>query len=547
MHRTIFARHLGIILSAAGVIGLATGSTALAGPITGSGLPIATEQPLLGLTYLVSTSASNIADLGQVVLFAGNYAPGGFAVANGQLLPISQNQALFSQLGTTYGGNGLTNFALLNLSGRAVVGTGQGVGLTNRSLGSVAGATTETLTANELPPFGGASGITSGSQPISTSQPSLALNQGLVTRGFFPSPTGAQAQGPVVGQVLTYAGSTLPTGQIQANGAQLPIIQQQALFSIIGNTYGGNFPVTFAVPNLAGRAATEAGTAPGLLSQTLGENAGAQDTTLTVANLPPQPLTLANGRTSILGGGQAFSVQQPSLALHYIIAVQGLFPTVQGVVPDDVPFLGEISLYAGTVAPAGWEFADGQLLSIAQNPALFAVTGNTFGGNGISNFALPDLVDRLAVGTGNDMTLGEMFGSDFATLNFAQLPAGYPASVTVAKKVPEPSSVAIMLIGLLGLGYGRRRRRTGSTVFLIRRSQNQWICQPSRPLSATFLSCRASGFKQLREYRARWLPGAYSESAAQLRERVGTCEIESGGSSGVRRDRGNAALLMAHF
>ncbi len=61
-----------------------------------------------------------------------------------------------------------------------------------------------------MPPFGGAGGITTGSQPVSTLQASLALNQAVVTQGFFPSSTGPQATGPLVGQVLTYAGATLP-------------------------------------------------------------------------------------------------------------------------------------------------------------------------------------------------------------------------------------------------------------------------------------------------------------------------------------------------
>lgn len=457
MHRPIFARQLGIALTAAGAIGLAPGSHALALPFTGSGSPISTEQPSLGLTYLVRTDASNFADFGQVVLFAGSFAPGGFTAANGQLLPINQNPLLFSQLGTTYGGNGISNFALPNLAGRTVVGTGQGAGLTNRSLGSIAGSPTVTLTANELPPYGGASGIASGSQPVPILQPSLALNQGVVARGSFPSPAGPQAQGPVIGQVLTYAGSTLPSGQIQANGQQVPIVQEAPLFSLLGNTYGGNFPITFATPNLAGRAATGAGAAYGLPAQSLGATAGAESATLTIANLPSQPLKLANGKTSFVGGDQAFSIQQPSLALHYIIAAQGLFPSATTVVPDNAPFLGEISLYAGTVAPAGWAFADGQLLSIAIDPALFDVIGDTFGGNGISTFALPNLVDRLAVGTGNGIRLGEPFGSDVATLNFGQLPVGYPAPLPVTKKAPEPSSIVIMLTGLLGLGFRRRR------------------------------------------------------------------------------------------
>jgi microcystin-dependent protein len=160
-------------------------------------------------------------------------------------------------------------------------------------------------------------------------------------------------------------------------------------------------------------------------------------------------LRLSNGTTSPVGGGQPFSVQQPTLGLHYIIALQGVFPTAQSIVTDGVPFLGEISLFAGNFAPAGWAFADGQLLSIAANTALFSVIGNSFGGNGFTTFALPDLRDRIAVGTGNGVTLGEVFGTDSDTLNFAQLPVGYPAAVPSA--VPEPSGGGIMVVGLAGL------------------------------------------------------------------------------------------------
>jgi len=446
---------LGVVLATAGAMGLFAGGAAQAGPVTGSGSPIETEQPSLGLTYLVQTEADNLNDLGQVVLFAGGYAPGGFSVANGQLLSIAQNQVLFSQLGTTYGGNGISNFALPNLSGRTVAGTGQGSGLTSRGLGSTAGAISETLTANELPPYGGASGVSAGSQPVPILQPSLALNEGVVFNGAFPSPTGAQATTPLIGQVLTYAGS-LPSGELAANGAQLPISQQQALYSVIGNTYGGDYPVTFALPNLAGRAATGAGAASGLIAQALGQTAGAETTTLTVANLPPQPLTLPTGTTAEVGGGMPFSVQQPSLALQYIIAVQGLFPSQTSVLETGAPFLGEITLFAGTVAPAGWEVADGQLLSIASNEALFDVIGDTYGGNGISTFALPDLQDRLAVGTGNGVTLGEEFGADSETLDFAELPVGYPTALAGTGQVPEPPAAAVLLVALAGLVAARR-------------------------------------------------------------------------------------------
>ena len=98
--------------------------------------PVSTEQPSLGLTYLIRTEdPANIADLGQVVLFAGNFAPGGYSIADGQSLPIATNLALFSQIGTTYGGDGRTNFALPNLQGRTVVGTGAGHGAHAAHLG----------------------------------------------------------------------------------------------------------------------------------------------------------------------------------------------------------------------------------------------------------------------------------------------------------------------------------------------------------------------------------------------------------------------------
>ena len=71
--------------------------------------------------------------LAEIRIFTGNFAPTGWALCDGQLLPISQNTALFSLLGTTYGGNGTSNFALPNLQGMAPLGAGQGVGLSLRA------------------------------------------------------------------------------------------------------------------------------------------------------------------------------------------------------------------------------------------------------------------------------------------------------------------------------------------------------------------------------------------------------------------------------
>ncbi|NND33139.1 MAG: phage tail protein [Saprospiraceae bacterium] len=89
--------------------------------------------------------------LAEVRIFAGNFAPRGWAFCNGQLLPIAQNTALFSLIGTTYGGDGRTTTALPNIKGRAVMHPGRGPGLTARRLGQKGGAEHITLTEAQMP------------------------------------------------------------------------------------------------------------------------------------------------------------------------------------------------------------------------------------------------------------------------------------------------------------------------------------------------------------------------------------------------------------
>jgi microcystin-dependent protein len=89
--------------------------------------------------------------LSEIRIFAGNFAPTGWALCNGQIMPISQNTALFSLLGTTYGGNGTSTFALPNLQGSAPIGAGQGPGLSVRDLGETGGEQSVTLLDSEMP------------------------------------------------------------------------------------------------------------------------------------------------------------------------------------------------------------------------------------------------------------------------------------------------------------------------------------------------------------------------------------------------------------
>ncbi|MDO3410551.1 tail fiber protein [Saccharibacillus sp. CPCC 101409] len=89
--------------------------------------------------------------IGEIRLFSGNFAPKGWAFCNGQQMSVNQNQALFSIIGTTYGGDGVNNFNLPNLQGTAPIGQGQGNGLTGRTMGQQVGHAAVTLNQTQIP------------------------------------------------------------------------------------------------------------------------------------------------------------------------------------------------------------------------------------------------------------------------------------------------------------------------------------------------------------------------------------------------------------
>lgn len=160
--------------------------------------------------------------LAVITPFAANFAPKYWAFCQGQVLAISTNQALFSLMGTTYGGNGQTTFALPNLSGRMPIGIGQGAGLPNYSLGEVGGSTSVTLTSTNLPPHvhNGPINATiqADGQPGSETAP-----DGFYIAGF----TGAFAATPVSGITLA-----------------------QPNYSAVISTAGGNQPLSILSPML---------------------------------------------------------------------------------------------------------------------------------------------------------------------------------------------------------------------------------------------------------------------------------------------------------
>jgi microcystin-dependent protein len=111
---------------------------------------------LVALVAIITCTSGNNANaqeamIGEVKMFAGNFAPRGWALCDGQLLSISSNTALFSILGTTYGGDGRTTFALPDMRGRVVMHPGNGPGLTPHRLGEKGGFEKTTITTNNLP------------------------------------------------------------------------------------------------------------------------------------------------------------------------------------------------------------------------------------------------------------------------------------------------------------------------------------------------------------------------------------------------------------
>jgi microcystin-dependent protein len=87
------------------------------------------------------------------------------------------------------------------------------------------------------------------------------------------------------------------------------------------------------------------------------------------------------------------------------------------------PYVGEIRMFAGNFAPAGWMFCEGQLLPISENETLFQLIGTTYGGDGESTFALPDLRGRIPIHQGNGFILAETGGAEEITLTIQQIPA----------------------------------------------------------------------------------------------------------------------------
>ncbi|MEI9994412.1 MAG: tail fiber protein [Rhizomicrobium sp.] len=158
--------------------------------------------------------------IGQVMLYGFNFAPINFAFCQGQQIAISQNEALFSIIGTTYGGNGVTTFSLPNLMDRSVMSWGQGPSLSNYDLGQTSGQTSVTLSQSQLPQH---NHLVYGTQPGATTDYGLVPTQngwfgdrGQPGRIFAPTPTG----------------NTLGVNALQPSGGSQPHENEQPILGM---------------------------------------------------------------------------------------------------------------------------------------------------------------------------------------------------------------------------------------------------------------------------------------------------------------------------
>jgi microcystin-dependent protein len=168
--------------------------------------------------------------LGEIKLFGGNFQIRGWAYCDGRLLPISQNDALYALLGTTYGGDGVTTFGLPNLQSRVALHQGQGPGLTNRVIGEMSGVETVTLTTAQLPSHTHTAiattvaGTASAPANALPAKPSLANTEFLYLSGS-ASPT---TDAPPAPQSVSAAGGNQPHDNIQ------PILALNYLIALEG-------------------------------------------------------------------------------------------------------------------------------------------------------------------------------------------------------------------------------------------------------------------------------------------------------------------------
>jgi microcystin-dependent protein len=480
--------------------------------------------------------------IGEIRMFAGDFAPKGWHFCDGSTIPIEKSQALYLIIKTYYGGDGTSTFALPDLRGRVPVGAGQGPVLANIGIGEWGGKEDNVLDFFEMPVHAH-SALTTGNATINVSAtsgtnslpaegnsiaamvtgsgrtattvnafnnstPNTPLN--LLSVGVGANMTVNKAGGNqahsnmqpsialryiicvsrderliiegTLSEIRLFGGSNVPVNWAKCEGQLLSINENQALFSLLGTTYGGDGQTTFALPDLRARTALASGRSRPDKNYTLGEMGGTVKVGLTSHNLPQHnhPTTVdtnprlivsvssANGNVStpaegstiaaanvggrvpapasgfnaatpntplnagslsfhptdyqLAGGINTHNNMQPYLGLNYIICVDGSYPLKESPMKGT---LGEIRFFAGSNIPKNWALCRGQKLKVVgktTNRELFSILGKNFGGNG-DTFMLPNTQGRVTIGTDEGRyTIGQTLGTENVTLTIDQIP-----------------------------------------------------------------------------------------------------------------------------
>ncbi|SDG64050.1 Microcystin-dependent protein [Dyadobacter soli] len=395
--------------------------------------------------------------IGEIRIFAADFAPAGWLACAGQILPIERFAALHSLIGNAYGGDGKTTFALPDLRSRIPLGQSD-----RNPVGTKGGFETITLKAENLPPhrhvpacsntdnsnsidgtngfwsgstqhgtrYGQAPGATKmstgsilpegGSEPHENRMPMLALTYAIAVDGPFPSrgPGGYGLSFPA--EIRMFGFPIEIQGYVPCDGRSYPVNSEDQLFRLIGATFGKE-DGRYKLPDLRDRVLIGNGAAypdfsPGGEEShklTLDEmprhrhkavvSSGGSDSPTPEDHFWPADAGYVTQNNSFMsdqaleatGKEVAHDNMSPYLAINYTICTDGMF--TDGSFPPIEEYLGTVRAFAAKVIPQYWLPCDGRELPIASNTALYSLLGTKYGGNGTTTFALPDLRGRAVI------------------------------------------------------------------------------------------------------------------------------------------------------
>ena len=383
--------------------------------------PISMTQPAIALPQSIVTTGNAPSASGSYqdydtlgIIITTAYDPSSFSYvtqALGQQLNIADATELYQSIGGYFGQPSDTTFNLPDLSGKMALTLTTsskfgGVKLSGYNgtiaMGSVQGSygSPVSLTQSQLPnSFGGSS------ETISGTQYAQGVSYIIQVYGSWPSAEGG-IPNQSMGAIFPFVGDVIPKGFMLCSGQTIPLLENQALYALLGNAYGGNpnaVTPTMGLPNLVNYIPIGATTGMGI-----GVTSGSASPSISASSVAS-------------GNAGSVSTLQPSLAINYLINASGVANSFNYYKPT----LGEIIMFAGYQnSDDEWILCNGQLLKIASYQSLYNLIGTTFGGDGITTFAVPDLRGKTVVGSGGSsgLAIGQSIGQSTFTITPDYIP-----------------------------------------------------------------------------------------------------------------------------